>query len=219
MEEKELLLAVRDLHVKFSLRGKELHALSRSRVISFVDSHDLEIYGVLGYSILHLESLYHHGAVAARDYSDIDAIFDDLGTNSITLEWIEEETGVPINLLTYFLSTYALIAAIALALCLIGLIFLANRKTLDHAFTASGLTCLILGGLCLLGGGAGLIFSMVTKSSLLSLVFKPLSLRLMLIGGVILVLGLLLLIAFKKLYNASARKKQASAGFPAMQPQ
>ncbi|MBQ6430378.1 MAG: zinc-ribbon domain-containing protein [Oscillospiraceae bacterium] len=188
------------------------HALSKDNLVEFFEENDKELYGITGYSIFHLGYSYDRGRTASADMTEIDTLFANLGTEQVTWKWIEKESGINFTLISYFLSVFALIGAIVLAAAFIALIFLANRKSVYSAFSFTGMTCLILGGLLALIAGVGLIYSAITKNSLIKLVANPFALRLLLIGGVILAIGLIFFVACRKIYDAIARTKLPLTG-------
>lgn len=206
------------------LRGKRASYLSRESVLEFFEDHDKDIFETVDYSFLGRASAYggelYYDKTKPINTEEVDAVFEQIGLEEdeeASWKWIGKQTGVDFSLISTLLSIFVLIGAIALAVILIVLIFLANKKTPYSAFTFTGVTCMILGGLLTLAGGAGLVYSAISKITLFKIALNPFALRLLIVGAVILLVGVLLLFACRKIYDAVVGKRQPAE--PAAEPQ
>ena len=115
----------------------------------------------------------------------------------------KQKYGVDPHLFTLFVSVLAVIICAAVALVFLVLIIVINRKNLPAGLLFNGITLTVLGGIHLLMGAAALIFSMVKKIYIVSVLAKYFAIGMGSIGLAILVIGVLMII-FKKILSKNA---------------
>lgn len=207
-------------YTSYLLSDGRQHPLTQDGVIAFFEENQSEIYDISGYSFTYGKNTKDPNSVTNVERNqvedsgislgaeDVKSAFDSLGTQKITWRWIERQTGIDIARVKTELSWYVLLGLCVFSVLLLAIIFLVNRKTLRHAFTFSGVTSLLSGGLLLLAAGAGCLVLMLTKNGIAQLLAMPLALRVLVIGGAIFVLGILLIVC-RKIFGA--KKKQADS--------
>ena len=138
-------------------------------------------------------------------------------TELVVRDQIEESVGFDaLSLVVPVTSLWGFLILCGTVLALLALLFLLLRYYLRSAFTRSGVCFVLLGVLVgLLGGGLYVLMNLTPlfTANIFAAVTNPLSVRLMVVGGVLLVLGLVFLIALRPLC-----KKRGSGDAPAEVP-
>ena len=176
--------------------GEEPEPLTRNGLVDFLRSNDQQIKQLTGFSFVEYEYAGRLGEIDEylEEYS-LDGIFQSLGFSqaepekmALTAGVIQNLTGVDLPGLGRTMKIVFLVCAILAPILLI-LVWVLLRKHLRSAFLQSGVALTALGVLDLAAGGIGMLAVNGTGMGLANLLADPLLIRLMIIGGVILVLG------------------------------
>ena len=195
-------------YVGYFMEGKEPDPFKKKDVLKFVEEHDADLRDLLGFSFVYKNP--ETGKSQVYDV-DINNAFKDLGTDEITPEFLEKETGLTFKYVKLALSMTMLIILGAAALVLIILVLLIHVKTPRSGFSFAGMTMMLSG--IVLGGCAGLALAFQGSRNLGSLIIgivKPLEINMLIVGGGLFVLGLLIYVIARSICKACAKKKLAA---------
>lgn len=193
---KDFLGGVVSDYTDYLFFGASLNALTRNRMVDFFRENDREIERYTGFSFREHENDLIYTADSYLDHYDLDAIFDNsLHAREISEEYLQQQTGVNLDLIRSFLSTWIVAISAVLAVLLILLIFLTLFRSPRSAVLCIGVSFAVLGGLDLLAGLAGKLWLNTQKIELVKLALQPFLNKLSIIGIAVLVLGLMLVVA------------------------
>ena len=178
--------------------GEKPKAFTRDDVVDFVKEHDDDFFELMKFRFTYPDPVTKQRTVYTVD---IDNAFKDLGTDEITLDWVQKSSGVNFSLIKTLLSIPVLIAGVCVCLVLAIInLFVAGKKA--GGLKADGITAMITGILVAGMAGIGFLRFGGSQSSILLLFLSPLFKNALIIGVVILVVGILLLV----LATASGKK-------------
>ena len=171
------------------LNDEPLNPLSRNRVVDFFRANDAEIKNLTGFSFLAYEHDSRSGTY--RKHYDLDELFDGaLEARVLDLDYIRQAAGLDVRDYTQYLARTLLIVSIAVTAALLLLQLIVYNRFLRCAFTAIGVSLMVLGCLDLLGAGAGLFLLKKKLYPILYTLVQPFPQRLLMIGGIVLGAGL-----------------------------
>lgn len=176
--------------------GEEPEPLTRNGLVDFLRSNDQQIKQLTGFSFVEYEYAGRLGEIDEYlELYSLDGIFQSLGFSqsepekmAITAGVIQNLTGVDLPGLGKVLKIVFLVSAV-LAPVLLILVWVLLHKHPRSAFLQTGVTLAAMGALDLAAGGVGLLVTRGTGQDLVSLLADPSLIRLLIIGGVVLVLG------------------------------
>ncbi|MCR4600011.1 MAG: zinc-ribbon domain-containing protein [Acetatifactor sp.] len=193
-------------YLQYFMDGKELEAFSKKDMIKFIEKHNDDILDLTGFSFVYKDP--STGESKVYDV-DINNAFKDLGTEEVTIDFIEEKAGMNFGLIKFALSMTMLIILGCVALLLVILVLVINGKTIYSGFSFTGMTW-ILSGLAIAGCGVfGFLSNAKLHSTLITAFTTPVETNACIVGGGVFVAGLLFFI-IGKACKAGARKKQAA---------
>ncbi|MBP5281630.1 MAG: zinc-ribbon domain-containing protein [Lachnospiraceae bacterium] len=169
-------------YVQYFLSGKMPMTLSRDDVVEFVKKHNDDLVELTGFSFCYQGQVYT---------KDIDNAFKDLGTDEISIGWIEKEAGISHAPIKFILSILCVSIIGGLAFLLILLVLIMNAKTTRSGMAYVGMTMLLDGVVMLIVAGIGYLRRGDFHSNLISSFVTPFLFNFMIIGGSLFIVGLL----------------------------
>lgn len=188
-------------YADYFLNDAPLQPLTRDRVVDFLRENDYEIQRLTGYSFRDYEQDYNYYSDRYNEEYDLDSVFEAVGSRNIDPAFLESKLGVDLGLVKFLLSGLLLALLIILSVILLVLIFLTLRRYMRSAMTRSGVSLVVLGGLDVVLGGGGMAALAITKLGIASAIVNPMLSKLLILGGILLVLGIVLILlrrAFRK---------------------
>ena len=192
-------------YVNYFFTGKEPESFTRDDVVDFVREHDDDFCELMKFRFT-----YVNPATKQREvYTvDIDNAFKDLGTDEITVEWIQEASGINLSLIRTILSVPVLVGAGVICFLLLLIVILIQPKKHKGIF-ADGMTLFLAGFVMDMAVEAGIFLWGAKKSSIVYFALSPLFHNLLIIGSTVLVIGLVMILLASKIGSADRKKQKA----------
>jgi len=195
--------------VGYFMEGKEPEPISAKTFLDFIEKHNDDLLELTGFSFI-----YTHPETGQKVVYDVDVknAFKDLGTDEVTMSYIEKELGTDFGMVQFGLSIWGIVTFAAVALLVSILVLLINGKTIRSGFSFVGMTLLLAG--LVMDAAAGIVMLMHEKwipGTIPCKFIDPLLTSVLIIGSAILVFGLLLFVIARAICSAAAKKKLAAA--------
>ena len=194
-------------YLQYFMNGTEPKKLTRDDFVEFIKEHNDDILALTDFSFCYKDANGKQQVYTV----DIDNAFKDLGTDEVSVSWVEKKAGISFGPIKFALSIWGVAAFGALALVLIILLFIMHGKTMHSGVSFVGMTLLLDGIVMDVAAGIGLIAKGKFHSNLISTFAVPCLINMLIIGSVVLVAGLLIYACGRKICDGVARKKQKKA--------
>ena len=195
-------------YVNYFFTGDKPKALTRDDVVDFVTEHDDDFFRILQFRFTYQDPENGKKKVYTVD---IDNAFKDLGTEKITVDWLSEQIGFNLGLVSGALSVAALIGLGIACVLLVCLVLVAQKKTVYSGFAADGITLMLAGAVLDIAAVAGLFWLGGRKSNVLYLFCSPLVKNVLILGSVVLAIGILFFVIGRGIRSSKAKKLQAAS--------
>jgi len=195
-------------YVNYFFTGDKPKALTRDDVVDFVAEHDDDFFRILQFRFTYKDPESGRNKVYTVD---IDNAFKDLGTDKITVDWLSEQIGFNLGLVSGALSVAALIGLGIACVLLVCLVLVAQKKTVYSGFAADGITLMLAGAVLDIAAVAGLFWLGGRKSNVLYLFCSPLVKNVLILGSVVLAIGILFFVIGRGIRSSKAKKLQAAS--------
>lgn len=196
------------------LLGKdELDPLTEKEVANFLLHNSSEIYRITGYDYTDdIDSYVTEDGRTLYESEGVRTLFESIGRGTLDEQYLEASLGSGMKLLRFALSLPGQLILAGLALVLLIVIFLILIGHGRSAFLHVGISLTVAGFLALAAGTAGMIALKIRKLDLLSAFLEKPSFRLILVGGILLVVGVAMIflrLVFKKEQKIAAVDTEA----------